>query len=146
MNKSVKKGFNGFFFLILLIIFSPVLIVISVILFALTILYLPFEYTIYLTRFKNKNILFDKYNILFTIFRYKEIKENKKILMKYLANEYNSYTYDQKNNVFIIKISEDSLVTNRNIVIYFHKLKPLQKQEIMKKYELPISTLFNKSI
>ena len=118
MKKSkIKRYFRNSIFMVLMTLSGFILIPIFVILFILSILYLPFEFIIY-KKSKYKNIR--KYSYLYTLYYRKTIK-----IIKNFENNNIDYIFDDLNNIFIFKYK------NENFILFIKSSNKKEKTRIV---------------
>lgn len=118
MKKSkIKRYFRNSIFMVLMTVSGFILIPIFVILFILSILYLPFEFIIY-KKSKYKNI--KKYSYLYTLYYGKTIK-----IIKNFENNNIDYIFDDLNNIFIFKYK------NENFILFIKSSNKKEKTRIV---------------
>ena len=118
MKKSkIKRYFRNSIFMVLMTLSGFILIPIFVILFILSILYLPFEFIIY-KKSKYKNIR--KYSYLYTLCYRKTIK-----IIKNFENNNIDYIFDDLNNIFIFKYK------NENFILFIKSSNKKEKTRIV---------------
>ena len=103
--------------MVLMTLSGFILIPIFVILFILSILYLPFEFIIY-KKSKYKNIR--KYSYLYTLYYRKTIK-----IIKNFENNNIDYIFDDLNNIFIFKYK------NENFILFIKSSNKKEKTRIV---------------